>query len=262
MSHLLTTTLLLVLTSAHAQVSESRRFLDDVLKKGEILPRELNDSLIGKDFGPLWTGTPNWAIYGFIGDDYQRLRVKFISVIREPSYPAVYRVYGKDMVKNNICEFQGEITITNIRQYDDSSYGLDEAWRDSAIQGRFLVCGRYELLEDPSQKQAGLFIGWFASFFYIDRTGAVRYDDIDDVADGYTNNQFVGEWSSYDGKFRKRCNWGDDRIPNSGDLDMGAGDFSPAEEFSSKGWENISLSYQIGPAGDRARAAEREIWWK
>lgn len=74
-----------------------------------------------------------------------------------------------------------------MRKYSDISYGLDDAYIDSSIMGRFVLCGTYRLLEDPNQLHAGILTGTFASYFYLDRTGVVRYDDIDDVADGYTN---------------------------------------------------------------------------
>jgi hypothetical protein len=34
----------------------------------------------------------------------------------------------------------------------------------------------------------------------------------------------------------KICNWGEFRIPFSGDLDIGAGEFSPNPKYFSKGW--------------------------
>jgi hypothetical protein len=244
------------------QTSEPEQYIQEILTRGDILSKELRDSLGNKDLSPLWTGTENAFVFGFIGDNYERFRIKLLSVIKDPADPLLYRVYGKNMVKNNICEFQGEFRVTAIRRYADVSYGVDETYRDSAIQGRYLVCGTYRLLEDPIQQHSGLFSGSFASYFYLDRNGAVRYDNIDEFSDGHCNNQFVGTWSSYEGHKTKRCNWGDGRIPNAGYFDMGAGEFSPAEEYLMNGWQNIKPSYQFGPEGDRARSAERVEWWK
>ncbi|MCB0765888.1 MAG: hypothetical protein KDB95_01630 [Flavobacteriales bacterium] len=245
----------------HAQSDESKRFVHEVLQKGDILPTELKDSLIDKDFSVLWTKAPNWLVYGFIGNDYQRLRMKLLSVIMDPDNPNRYHVYGKDKVKNNICEFQGEFEITNIRRYNDIDFGLDEIYRDSSIHGRFLVCGTYRLLEDPIQRFSGTFTGSFASYFYIDRNGKVRYDDIEDVADGYTNNQFVGTWQPYHDGPTKRCNWGDFRIPNGRDMDIGAGCFSPADEYLANGWRSYRDAY-FGSQNDKAFVIEREEWWR
>ena len=241
-----------------AQRDESTLYIQEVLAKGGIHPRELKDSLQEKDFCKLWTITPNSEVYGFIGNDYQRLQVKLLSVIKDNADPTLYRVYGKDMVKTNVCEFQGEFRITNIRQYDD----VPHAYKDSSIQGQFVICGTYRLLEDPGQNHVGLLAGTFASYFYVDHRGSVRYDDTRNVADDYCNNQFVGIWASYEGRQTKRCNWGDERIPGSGDLDIGAGEFSPDDKYLPLGWQSYRDAY-FGPAHNKkASALENADWWK
>lgn len=45
------------------------------------------------------------------------------------------------------------------------------------------------------------------------------------VAAGFSNNQFRGSWTSYKTGVSKKCNWGDGRILDSGDLEGGAGEF-------------------------------------
>ncbi|MBK7268985.1 MAG: hypothetical protein IPI07_05570 [Flavobacteriales bacterium] len=67
------------------------------------------------------------------------------------------------MVKHNICEFQGELSITNIRRYASTSSGVDEAYADSAVQGQYLVGGTYRFLEDPVQRHSGTLQGTFVS---------------------------------------------------------------------------------------------------
>ena len=254
--------LLYTCTLLHAQEDEANQHLREALSRGSVLPQELKDSLQGKDFSTLWTITPNSQVYGFIGDDYQRLRVKLLSVIKDVADPTVYRVYGKDMVKTNVCEFQGEFKIATIRQYYDISYGVDHAYRDSSIQGRFVVCGTYRLLENPEQRHVGLLTGSFASYFYIDRTGSVRWDNIEAGMDSYCNNQFVGTWTSYDGRQTKRCNWGDERIPGSGKLDIGAGIFSPDDKYLPFGWQTYRDAYFGSAPNEKASAIESADWWK
>lgn len=180
--------IMLMAFEPRAQQNEASEFLAKSLTTAEILPVEFKDSLRSKDFSTLWTTAVNWKVFGFIGDDYQRLRIKMLSVIKDPSEPLLHRVYGKDMVKHNICEFQGELSITNIRRYASTSSGVDEAYADSAVQGQYLVGGTYRFLEDPVQRHSGTLQGTFVSYFYIDAKGGIRYDDIEDVADGYCNN--------------------------------------------------------------------------
>lgn len=245
-----------------AQEDESTGFIQEVLVAGDILPNELTDSLQVKDFSTLWTRAPNWLVYGFIGDDYQRLRVKFLSVVKDKADPKMYRVHGKDKVKANICDFQGELRITHVRQYKAEWYGEERPTTDSSLQGRFVVCGTYRFLEDSVQLHAGEFTGSFASYFYLDPNGSVRYDDIEDIADGYCNNQFVGVWVSFDGGISKRCNWGDARIPNGEQLDGGAGEFGPDEKYANNGWQNYIDAYMGADPSEDALLIEREEWWK
>jgi len=55
-------------------------------------------------------------------------------------------------------------------------------------------------------------------------------------SDEYRNNQYVGTWIDYETKEEKTCNWGEYRIPFSGDLDYGSAQFAPREKYYNKGW--------------------------
>lgn len=59
------------------------------------------------DFSGLWTKTENYLIFGVIGQDHQRIRMKLISVEKSPINENVYFVYGKSKVKEIICDFKG-----------------------------------------------------------------------------------------------------------------------------------------------------------
>jgi len=59
-------------------------------------------------------------------------------------------------------------------------------------------------------------------------------------------------------------NWGDYRIPDSGELDLGAGEFSPAEKYWGNGWESY-MKVRMGSTETerkKAYAEEYEEWWK
>ena len=63
----------------------------------------------------------------------------------------------------------------------------------------------------------------------------------------------------------KRCNWGDYRIPNCGDLDIGAGGFSPADKYLTNGWQNYRDANFGGPETPKSKKAatlEYVRWWK
>lgn len=66
---------------------------------------ELKDKMVTNNFAKIWTTTDNALVYGFIGENYQRIRIKLISVTKDPINAERYNVYGKSMVKTNICYF-------------------------------------------------------------------------------------------------------------------------------------------------------------
>lgn len=195
-------------------------------------------------------------ILGFIGDDYQRFFIHFISIIQNPTNPYEYLVYGKSKVKETICSFQGIITIKQSRIYKNGDI--------PAYKQGFATC-EVILYEDKKQPSTGFFKGKLTSNFIIDSKGQFRYDALMFVADGFSNNQFVGSWTSYKTNTSKKCNWGDYRIPESGNFDIGAGEFSPDDKYLKNGWENYRLAYsydQDKPESKKARQKEDDQWWK
>ncbi|MDP9080524.1 MAG: hypothetical protein M3O71_24125 [Bacteroidota bacterium] len=238
--------------------SEPQLFKKKQLQTRDLAPPELKGQLIRFNFSKLFTHTDNAVIYGFI-DNYERIRIKFITVTKSKVLADTYYVYGKSMVKTNIDEFRGAITISNIRKRKVTSTGVDDMYKNKGIKGQFVILGDYSFSEDKKQSHSGKFKGVFISEFYVDKHGNAKYDDIDLNADGFTNNQFVGEWSSYNGKLKKRCNWGDFRIPNSGDLDIGAGDFSPNAKYLKNGWQGLATEMA---ANKDAKKTEEIQWWK
>jgi len=241
--------------------TKAQSFKDKQLYSKYLSEEELMDDMSKYDFSQLFTHTDNSVVYGFIGDNYQRIRIKFISVVKNQKTPDDYTVYGKSMVKNNICVFHGTITITNIRKYKSTSYGVDDEYKNEGIKGQFAAFGNYIFSENQNQIHSGVFKGTFQSNFYLDKNNKIYYDDIDLNSDSYTNNQFVGQWISYKGNLVKRCNWGDFRVPNDGDLDIGAGEFSPNDKYLNLGWQTKrDLSVMQSDKG--AKQIEEAKWWK
>ena len=218
------------------------------------------------DFSDLWT-LDNFDIkngtkkmdrmepLGFIGENYQRFYIHFISAIKNPNDPLEYLIYGKTRVKNNICTFQGKIKIAT-----GQTFTMQEL---PNLQLGFIK-GQYEFFEDSDQKGTGVLKGIFQSDFYIDEKGILKYNALMIVADGFQNNQFEGTWTSYVTKKTKECNWGDYRIPNSGDLDSGAGEFGPNSKYCDYGWKNYVSAWGYSsnkPEVQEAKKKEKEKWW-
>jgi hypothetical protein len=192
---------------------------------------------------------------GYIGENYQRLYIHLISVIRNPTNKLEYYVYGKTMVKDNICSFQGLITIKEARTFIEG---------DLPPLKQGFVKGDYIFYEDSKQKETGTFTGNFQTNFYIDKNGIIKYDALMFVADGFENNQFEGLWTSYQTKNSKKCNWGDYRIPDSKGLDDGVAKFIPNEKYYSSDWLGYMLEHNatqniVTQSGDKEN---NKYWWK
>ncbi|MDO3642771.1 hypothetical protein [Mucilaginibacter sp. L3T2-6] len=219
-------------------------------------------SLMKSDFSPLFVQTENSSVYGFIGGDYQRLRIKFITV-KKGEMPLTFDVYGKSMVKGTMCKFNGKLKIISIKQYPRIAMGVDGKYTHAGIKGEYRLTGRYILREDRRQLHSGIFSGEFKTDFYVDRNNNIKYDNLEIEADGFSNNEFTGKWTSYTSHITKACNWGDFRIPQSGDLDIGAGEFSPNTKYLKNGWQTLrDLLTHDSPAYQNAKETENAKWWK
>ena len=204
-----------------------------------------------------WRIVEKDEILGFIGDNYQRFQIHFISIIQNPTNPYEYFAYGKTKVKNNICEFQGIIKIIKSSLYKECDIPFYK-------QG-YAEC-EVILYEDKKQAFTGFFKGNLTSNFIIDDKGVFRYDALSSYADGFCNNQFIGTWTNYKTKSSKKCHWGDYRIPDCGDLDCGAGLFMVWDEYKKNGWQSYVKcnhgSYPDEESYQKACKEELFEWWK
>ena len=192
---------------------------------------------------------------GFIGDNYQRFYIHFISMVKDPTNPYLYIVSGKTRVKNKICSFKGTVIIKQARLYKvGDCVGCKQGFANCKVI----------LNEDKNQKASGTIKSKLMCKFLIDKKRGFIYDAVNYVADGFSNNQFVGTWTSYNTNTSKRCNWGDSRIPESGDLDDGVSDFFVNDKYLKNGWENYKIAYSDSdkPEAKRAKKIEAEKWWK
>lgn len=229
----------------------------DILNGEKLIDENLTETYIKHDFSDLWLQDKH--VRGIIGDDYQRIRIKLLNVVKNENNPKEYFVYGKSMVRSNICEFTGKITIQRIQETEREHFGVDDEYKGkSKTQG--LIIATYELLEDKRQKHTGTFSGELKTKWYLDKNNEMQYDDINSVSDAYFNNSFVGTWKGYNSNKPKVCNWADYRVPNvKCNFDIGAGEFSPDEVYANVGWDNYMRQF----SGDKqAIDEEQKEWWK
>jgi len=190
---------------------------------------------------------------GYIGNNYQRFYIHYITVSKNKENPYQYKVYGKTKVKDNICTFNGTITIKKAILYKESD---DPNYKQGSV-----ICDII-FYEDSIQKSSGVIKGTLTSDFYLDKKEKLYYDALMIVADGYYNNQCKTTWSSYRTKAVKKCNWGDFRMPDSKELDGGAGDVVISEKFANNGWATFVDTYSIDQKkAEKAIKIEKTKWW-
>lgn len=195
------------------------------------------DKYTNYNFSSLWNTTENNAVYGVIGDNYQRIFIKFTSVKRNEKDKTEYTVHGKSSVKSNICDFTGTITIIKIQELKKPKFGVDDEYKNAGIKSQGLLTASYKFIENKKQKNTGEFQGKLQTIFYIDQHNLVKYNDIESYRDNYFNNAFVGIWKSNTTGKDKICNWGDYRVPNVNcDFDSGAGELSISQKYLKNGW--------------------------
>lgn len=194
---------------------------------------------------------------GYLGNNYQRLWMHFISVIKNHDDPFEYYVHGKSRFKGNICDFQGVLRLSEATEFTELEYP-DE--RQGTIKGEFF------LYEDQKQSGTGTFSGTFTTHWWLDKNGKVSYNGLlFGIDDGYSNNEFTGVWTSHKSGKQLPCNWGDFRMPNGGDLDISASDFIPNEKYAANGWLTYLQAYSgrfDEKTTQQARKKEEEAWWK
>ncbi len=163
--------------------------------------------------------------FGFIGSNYRRLRIRLLSVVKNEGNPNQYLVYGKSKVSENVCEFQGIIEI--MESYYIKSYEYS--------RGNFgILGGEYTFYEDLKTKHSGVFKGRFATCWYKDTEGLIKYSELAAIQG---NNQFAGSWTEYGKTNKMTANWGDSRISKSGDLDIGTSEFGINRKYQANGWD-------------------------
>jgi len=247
--------------------TSSMKFIEESLSTADGEKVDLSE-FNKTNFSEVWIENQD-AVIGYIGDNYQRIHIRLVSVIKNQDTHNEYLVYGKSKVKNNICEFQGKFIITHVREfnrterealYKEALKHGDEEAISRLGKTRGFILAEYYLYENPEQKGSGFFKGVVKSYFFINEKGELFFDDLDlEYSDTYNNNQFLGVWQSYETGTQKPCNWGAYRIPEAGDLDIGVGEFSPNTKYLEKGWSTYYQAYN--KSENAAKKEEETKWW-
>ncbi|OUT12479.1 hypothetical protein B9N62_01490 [Campylobacter concisus] len=170
---------------------------------------------------------------GYIGANYHRLHINFDSIKKISR--SKYVVSGNYKITEEARPFNGEIQISEIRKYTNFNYGVDDFMKGK-INAQGIALATYLIKGETEKFQAK---GCMLTRWYIDNDEKLLYNDISEDEDLYANNLFCGE-CKVDKVQIKPCAWDHCRIPNSGDLDIGAGEFSPNPKYIGNDWSDFN----------------------
>lgn len=223
--------------------------LDDELK----IEKSNIEEIETVDLKGFWFKNQIERQFGFIGSNYRRLDMMYISVVKNPEKPTQYLVYGKSRASDNICEFQGYIEIKE-------SYYINSLEYFAGQSG--LIAGDYTFYGSQDSGHSGIFKGRFITYWTKNENGDFEYMELPAIEG---NNQFSGTWTEYGKTKGIITNWGDSRIPNSGDLDVGTSEFGPNRKYQKYGWDSFIKAFGGGfdkETTEKARQDELTEWWK
>ncbi|MDR7128042.1 hypothetical protein J2X69_000370 [Algoriphagus sp. 4150] len=260
-------TIIILLFITNVLFAQSReKFLIDFMLGSELQTENVIDKYIQFDFSNIWLKTENSDIYGIIGDDHQRIRIKLLTVKKKLENQNEYLIFGKSNVNETICHFQGTISLVEIYEVKELHYGVDDEFADKGINSQGVLIANYEFKENKEQDHSGTFKGKLYTKWYLNSKNQIEYDNIEFISDGCFNNAFVGIWESYlTGSKKKICNWADYRVPNANkDFDIGVGEFNVSEKYWNKGWLDIALKNKSPNLAIKPndKAKKQKEWWE
>jgi len=206
--------------------------------------------------------------YGFIGLDFQRFYIHYLTIKKDTGNAYRYLVTGKTKVKDSVRSFKGTITVVKAKVSKESTIMMVPKPDNKKNEVKFTQGVAYcdiNFQEDTAKPASGTITGKLTTRFYLDSAQHIFYDNLNNISDSYCNNQFIGLWKKHKTDSIKRCNWGDYRIPACGDLDEGSGGFSPADKYLLNGWQNYRDAYSGGNDAVKIKRAvngENVKWWK
>ncbi|GBU22001.1 hypothetical protein R80B4_01903 [Fibrobacteres bacterium R8-0-B4] len=190
---------------------------------------------------------------GAIGLNYQRIEMYIGKAAKSPYNPDTYLVTGKSKVNKNICDFSGEIRLTNLF-YGECPDGIDSDDRQKNVKCAVLFA-EYVLYEDSAQNHTGVFKGKTVCNVRVDKTKMIlnesRYS-----ADDYTNRRFAGSWTDYKTQKPKHCEWGDAYVPEA--VSYGDGEKMVCPKYLKYGWQDDAESVWNEK---EKRYEKKNKWW-
>ncbi|MDO6676589.1 SH3 domain-containing protein [Tenacibaculum sp. 1_MG-2023] len=191
---------------------------------------------------------------GFIGESKRKIDFFITLIKRDTINNNRYLIEGQTKVySESTRNFKGELLLE--KQYKFSKK-LDEevSYSDIILKQGFSIL-TYELKED----NRGVFKGKLMVLWYQDTDNNINYDDTLDYIPSYANCYFFGSWINKDKNEKILTAWSHYRIPCSGDLDIGAAEFSPNPKYYNQGWKLYSSEEgTINPNSEFAKIVDKD----
>lgn len=185
------------------------------------------------DFSKIWLDK-SVPYLGSLGSQRYKMDITLLSATQDNHRPDLYRVLGSVVFKGRKSAFVGTITIKQIRSYTHPDFGTDDEMKNS-LHDQGVAIADYSLKENSAHSNSGTFKGTLATSWYINKQGQLKADNYI-PSDSYANSQFYGTWTNFRTNATAIAVWGQHRIPCSGDLDIGAGEFSVSPKYKKNGW--------------------------
>jgi hypothetical protein len=118
---------------------------------------------------------------GFFGPDHYRIEFAMLDVQQDPTNPAHFFLKGKNRFKKNILPFEGDMTITQLRNQpkmvvteDDDNAELQKYVTKRNQLTMYCATGNFRLRENSSAKGAGTFAGTVALDVEVNEEGNLQ----------------------------------------------------------------------------------------
>jgi hypothetical protein len=165
---------------------------------------------------------------------YQRIQFHFESIQRDKMDGCVYHISGYDRLKGLVTPFNGQVKIEKIKKNVGNIYEPEKPSDDKLVE----FTGAFQFREDNKAKGSGVFAGTVYFMLTLNKENKLVDDLGEYMGDGFYNFIYDGSWTSYKSGKVKKCVWGEGRLPNTGDFDIGDGDIVVNEKYLKNGWEH------------------------
>lgn len=213
--------------------------LEDLLKDHLLTDAKYYNSSEDINLSHLFFEEGGGAEYiGYIGKNKKRLFIEFDKIERDYDDKNCYKVTGETTVFNGATrKFSGNFILKEQYVFNNDQLVSEEEFDISGQVHGFSILN-FRLSENRKLSSTGIFEGIVLVRWYKDKAGKYQYDDFLFYKPRYANLIFLGTWQSFKTGNRSAVAWSHFRIPCSGDLDWGAGYFSPNPKYYQYGWED------------------------